>query len=97
ELGELSAELESALLRQLLIEVQSANLDWFRGLLRPAVLRLTDTQVLGRWIPDIRVLELSRSLVLERPWGEVVEVLRHELAHQYVDEVLGVTGEPPHG
>jgi hypothetical protein len=97
ELGELGSELESALLRQLLIEVQSANQDWFGGALRPAVLRLTDAQVLGRWIPALRVLELSRSLVLERPWGEVVEVLRHELAHQYVDEVLGVRDEPSHG
>ena len=97
EVGELGAELESALLRQLWIEAQSANLEWFGGLLRPAVLRLTDAQVLGRWIPAQRVLELSRSLVLERPWGEVVEVLRHELAHQYVDEVLGVTDEPSHG
>jgi hypothetical protein len=43
------------------------------------------------------VLELSRPLVLERPWAEVLEVLRHELAHQYVDEVLGVRDEPPHG
>lgn len=91
------AELEAGLLRALRVEVLHANRRHFEGRLRPAVLRLTDSAVLGRWISGERTLELSRSLVLERPWGEVVEVLRHELAHQFVEEVLGVRDEPPHG
>jgi hypothetical protein len=35
--------------------------------------------------------------VLEHPWGSVVEVLKHEMAHQYVFEVLKVADGPAHG
>ena len=35
--------------------------------------------------------------MLERPWGAVIEVLKHEMAHQYVHEVLGETEQTPHG
>jgi hypothetical protein len=42
-------------------------------------------------------MEISLPLVLEKPWGVVVEVLKHEMAHQYVHEVLGETDETPHG
>jgi hypothetical protein len=35
--------------------------------------------------------------VVEQGWGIVVEVLKHEMAHQYVHEVLGQTHETPHG
>jgi hypothetical protein len=95
--GPLGPELETALLRALRSEMALINWRHFRGRLVPAALRLTDVAVLGRWVPGERTIEMSRSLVLERPWGEVVEVLRHELAHQYVEEVLGIRDEPPHG
>ena len=36
---------------------------------------------LGQWVRATRRLELSRPLVLERPWPEVVSVLGHEMAH----------------
>jgi len=35
--------------------------------------------------------------VLEQSWGAVVEVLKHEMAHQYAHEVLGATDESAHG
>lgn len=90
-------ELETPLLHALRLEVAASNRDLFQGRLKPAALRLTDAGVLGRWIGAERTIELSRALVFERPWGEVVEVLRHELAHQFVHEVLGLSDEPPHG
>jgi hypothetical protein len=55
------------------------------------------TRRLGQWSRARRTLELSRTLVLVRPWLEVLGVLEHEMAHQYVDEVLREHGEPPHG
>jgi hypothetical protein len=36
-------------------------------------------------------------LLAEHGWGVLVEVLKHEMAHQYVDEVLGVRDEAAHG
>ena len=92
----LSAALEAALVR----ELQRAY-DWqrarFRGLVAPILALVDSATRLGRWVPATRTLELSRALVLARPWPEVTSVLEHEMAHQYVDEVLRAAGEPPHG
>ncbi len=94
---ELSAELETKLLRRLVDEWESFNFMYFRSVLRMPILRLSDTrQRLGQWHGDLRSLELSRPLVLERPWTQVMEVLKHEIVHQFVDEYLEAD-EPPHG
>jgi hypothetical protein len=62
------------------------------------VLVLSDaTSHLGRWHSATRTLELTRALVLHRPWLEVASVLEHEMAHQFVDEVLRIRGETAHG
>jgi hypothetical protein len=45
------------------------------------------TSLLGCFVRDPRRIELSRSLVLNEPWGSVIEVLKHEMAHQFVVEV----------
>jgi hypothetical protein len=97
DLEQLSAELEAALVREL-----RAAFDWqnerFGGRLVAPVFALAGSATrLGRWISATRTLELSRALVLARPWPEVMSVLEHEMAHQFVDEVLRVHGEPPHG
>jgi hypothetical protein len=44
-----------------------------------------------------RTLELSRALLVAQPWPVSVEVLKHEMAHQYVDEALGIHDETAHG
>lgn len=92
----LTSQLEAALVR----EVQRAY-EWqatrFRGLIAPVIALVDTTTRLGRWVPAARTLELSRLLVVARPWPEVMGVLEHEMAHQYVDEVLRVTDEAPHG
>lgn len=70
----------------------------FSGALRPPVLELTDTTATwGAWHGETRSLELSRRLFLEQPWSVACEVLRHEMAHQYVDEALGCRSESAHG
>jgi hypothetical protein len=94
----LSIELEAALVRELRRTYERTNQRRFAGTLKPAVLVLAETtRRLGQWSRATRRLELSRTLVLERPWLEVVSVLEHEMAHQYVEEVLRVTGEAAHG
>jgi len=53
---------------------------------------------LGYWSYDKREICLSRHLVLNHSWDAVKEVLVHEMAHQFVDEVLKNSGEEtPHG
>jgi hypothetical protein len=51
----------------------------------------------GMWSRSKREISLSRNLVLDHSWDSVREVLLHEIAHQYVDEVSGSDNEPPHG
>jgi hypothetical protein len=95
---ELSADLRRALMRELLSEYQNLNATFFRGRLKPAGLELSQaTARLGRWIPAVRAIELQEQMLLTKPWGVVVEVLKHEMAHQYVHEVLGVRDETSHG
>ena len=93
----LTAELEAQLVKRLSAEWEGINETFFRGALRRPLLLLSDTKArVGQWQPTPRTLEISRHLVLAHAWGEVVEVLKHEVAHQFVDECLAVD-EPPHG
>jgi hypothetical protein len=66
--------------------------------LRRPLFRLIDsTHVLGRWKREERCIEFARTLLTNHSWGVIVEVLLHEMAHQYVDEVLGAGDERAHG
>ncbi|MDB4943808.1 MAG: hypothetical protein JWP97_3342 [Labilithrix sp.] len=97
-LPRLSAELETALLREVGGTYRHLAQTYFRGGLRAPQFELVQSRArLGRWIEATRTIELSRPLVLEQPWGVVLEVLKHEMAHQYVTEVLGERGETAHG
>lgn len=91
------ASVEEVLLTELRRWWHGLNTERFGGRLRPPVLVLEQRAELGRWVSATRTLALSWKLVLDRPWGEVVAVLEHEVAHQYVDEVLGVRDETAHG
>lgn len=95
--SELTQQLELLCMRALASEYDQINYDLFRDvLLRPA-LRLSDAKTqLGLWESSPATITLSRSLILQRPWGTVAEVLKHEMAHQFVSQVLGVV-EPAHG
>jgi hypothetical protein len=96
--AELSAALETALVRELRRLYEQLNERRFADMLRPPVLALAgSTRRLGQWTHATRTLELQRAFVLTHPWLEVTSVLEHEMAHQFVDEVLGVRDEPAHG
>jgi hypothetical protein len=96
--SELGAELERMLVRELVHEWKRVNLAHFKDALRMPALAFTISEAhLGRWHGSTRTLEISRPLVIAHPWGAVVEVLKHEMAHQYVDEVLKVNDESAHG
>jgi len=98
EASALSAKLEAALLREIAEQYRHLAMSYFKGGLRAPQFELVTSRArLGRWIEATRTIELSRPLVLEQPWGVVVEVLKHEMAHQYVVEVLGERGETAHG
>ncbi len=94
----LRIELEHAALRAVRRSYEQLNGSLFRFRLRaPAFELVESSERLGRWVPAERRLELSRELLVRHGWGVLEEVLKHEMAHQYVDEVLAVRDEPAHG
>lgn len=94
----LSAELERALLHAIRDEYALCNGLFFDERLRVPTFSLSDSErYLGRWISDLRRIEMSRPFVLAHRWTLVIEVLKHEMAHQFVDEVLGVRDQSAHG
>jgi hypothetical protein len=94
----LTTALLAALTRELRATWHQLNDAHFRGGLAPPTLEMVEVRsTLGRWIPSTRTVEISLPLVLERPWWVVVEVMKHEMAHQYVHEVLGETTQTAHG
>lgn len=69
-----------------------------RPVLRPVILLLMDTERrLGQWVYERREIALSRSFVLTHCWGDVREVLFHEMAHQIADECFLGRQEASHG
>jgi hypothetical protein len=94
----LRLDLERAALRAIHKAYGHLNGSLFRFRLRPPALELVSSaERLGRWVPAHRTIELSRELLSDHGWGVLEEVLKHEMAHQYVDEVLLLRGEAAHG
>jgi hypothetical protein len=97
----LRAELERRILHGLACEWETAL--WVleplhRESMRKPLFSLKDmTQRLAYWSGNKREICLSRHLVLNHPWDAVREVLLHEMAHQFAEEVLGAHEESPHG
>lgn len=96
--GQLTAELLRSTTRVLVDTYDDFNRSLFKSSLKRPVLSFVDrAKRLGQWHSTERRLELSEVLLFEHGWGVLVEVLKHEMAHQYVDEVLRLTDEGPHG
>lgn len=91
-------DLDAALLRELSDTWRELNGNHFRSRLRPPVLALSDaSKRLGQWNSATRTLSIDRKLAFEQPWSVVREVLKHEIAHQFVDEVLKIHDQGAHG
>lgn len=77
----------------------ATNIRVFGGALRvqPSFMFFDSTKTLGEWNPQSRMMRFSRQFVMTASRFEIVEVLKHEMAHQYVSDVLGVTDETSHG
>ncbi len=74
------------------------NYEYARDALQPPLIELSASETTyGEWNPTTRTITISARHVLAHSWTEVLETLRHEMAHQYVDEVLRVSNAAPHG
>ena len=74
------------------------NQEYLSGALKRPVIQLSESTVdLGQWNGDARVITISLIHIRKDPWTEVMETLRHEMAHQYAQEILVERHAPPHG
>jgi len=97
----MSAAAENNLLaawrRQLVLEHR--RLCWlYKVELATPVFEISEAQGrAGAWSPGFSVLSLAGWLIREHAWEVVIEVLKHEMAHQFVDQRMGLGAEAPHG
>ncbi len=96
---EIDNVLKTAWIKQLKADWKTANYHYFKDSMRLPSLELSSTEgVLGKWKGSYhRHLSISINLISNYTWEYVQEVLYHEMAHQYVEEVLGIREELPHG
>lgn len=88
--------------RMLILEIAKLwrELNWnhFRDVMRTPAFELSETSsVLGSWNPRTRTISISRKTAFAHPWETIEEILKHEMAHQFVDEALNVREESAHG
>lgn len=94
----LDRRLANAALRALRGAYDELSRSLFGNCLRaPSLVLGRSHRELGRWDPTSRAIEISEPLLLGRGWGAAVEVLKHEMAHQFVSERLAAEGDAPHG
>ncbi len=97
----MTANLDTALHQAWLAELRKAWLDFNKrhlgGRLQLPVLQIDrGEQRLGRWEREARLLSIAHHHIWTHAWDEVLGTLKHEMAHQFVDEQLG-GDERPHG
>lgn len=62
---------------------------WYQVKLRRPQFEVRDSlSVWGQWDPITRKILIATRLIASQPWDVVLEILKHEMAHQYVSEIL---------
>jgi len=94
-------DLERQLLHGLACEWENALWvlpDDQRRLMRPPLFSLRHLKSrLGYWSRHRHEIVISRDFILNYPWDDVRDVLCHEMAHQYTDQVMKSSEHLPHG
>jgi len=49
----------------------------------------------GQWYPELRTIKISEDLIKKHSWDVVINILKHEMAHQIVTQVF--SGDGGHG
>ncbi|MEE2659279.1 MAG: DUF2786 domain-containing protein [Candidatus Latescibacterota bacterium] len=90
--------LDSSWIRTLYRWWDHYNRELLHGALRRPQIELFDGEHrLGEWDPNYRRIRISRNHIRNESWVLVLDTLRHEIAHQFVWEILDAGTEDPHG
>ena len=58
--------------------------------LRNPIIEVTELgRLWGQWDPESHTIRMSLNLIENYPWDMVLEILRHEMAHQIVTDQFG--------
>ena len=91
-------DFENAALRELAQQWRIYNLTVFAKSLKTPVMQLHNgTSRLGFWSREQRTISISKDILNDRPWHKILSILLHEMAHQFVDEVMQCPESQPHG
>lgn len=97
-MGAERAESTRLVLKALAKAWEGLNCSHFADSMQPPVFTLMrGKRLLGRWRSSLRELAIQEAFIFSQSWGQVLEVLKHEMAHQYVDEILRIYDERAHG
>lgn len=100
--------MESLVLPFFTTEVERAWTDWlhreydqineyYRLELSPPTIRIDNSKTrLGAWDPITREIRIHAEAIRKYPWNEVVDILKHEMAHQFICD-RKYASERPHG
>jgi hypothetical protein len=98
DLPSLEADLHRVWGRRLANWWAQYNDEYVAGRMQTPSMRIgASPSLLGQWDGVRREIVISAVHISRDDWTSVLETLRHEMAHQYVQEVLEVTDEKPHG
>jgi hypothetical protein len=93
-----SIEYSNAALREISQQWHHFNLTLFAKTLKVPTLNLHKGESrLGYWAKRERIISISEDTILTKPWYKVLMVLQHEMAHQFIDEVMNCPESQPHG
>lgn len=95
---EIAAALHAIWNRKLYAWWRYYNEDYLGDALQMPLIALSRGETeLGNWDGARRRLSISARHIERDPWLQVMETLRHEMAHQYSDEVFKAREETAHG
>jgi hypothetical protein len=97
-----ASDLPEALLNRLLRRLAEAwddlNYQHLRSRLKSPSIRLHEGERRwGSWDPQRRLITISKRQVSAYTWESAIATLKHEMAHQFVSEILEHDDEPAHG
>jgi len=74
--------------QQLFKEFKNICWDYRINLSTPAFEIIRNKKVMGAWLPDSRTIQISSSLIYGYTWQSVLNVLKHEMAHQICSDLF---------
>lgn len=102
--GQINQALEQAILEKLyqewgilLLSLGKREPSLLSRMERPGIVIVDMEKTLGLWDPNLKEIRMARHLVREGRWDSVVEVLRHEMAHQLASTFPEAIHETAHG